>query len=177
MLNANFSNISAISWREQICIINLDTNKTLRNKTYLSIKQSDYMYKWKKHYKENKSFRTYNYIFVYRLISFKNLKNCVPSDCGRMSKQSCQLWNVCRIICYEFAGSICLARVLKYMVFNITFSYVMLMIKLGLWFMVFSATFNSIAVILMRSALLGGGNRSIRRKPPTCHKLLTNFIT
>jgi hypothetical protein len=42
------------------------------------------------------------------------------------------------------------------MVFNITFSYVMLMIKLGLWFMVFSATFNSIAVILMRSALLGG---------------------
>jgi len=27
------------------CYINLDTYKTLRNKTYLSLKQSDFMYK------------------------------------------------------------------------------------------------------------------------------------
>jgi hypothetical protein len=26
-------------------------------------------------------------------------------------------------------------------------------------------------------SLIGGGNRSIRKKPPTCHKSLTNFIT
>jgi len=26
-------------------------------------------------------------------------------------------------------------------------------------------------------SLIGGGNRSTLRKPPTCHKSLTNFIT
>jgi hypothetical protein len=41
------------------------------------------------------------------------------SDFGRRNKQSCQLGNVCRVICYEFDG---LGRVLKCMVFNITFS-------------------------------------------------------
>ena len=44
------------------------------------------------------------------------------SDYGRRNKQSCQLGNVCRVICYEFDGPNCLVRVLKYMVFNITFS-------------------------------------------------------
>ena len=44
------------------------------------------------------------------------------SDFGRRNKQSCQLGNACRVICYEFAGPNCLVRVLKYMVFNITFS-------------------------------------------------------
>jgi hypothetical protein len=42
VLNANLSNISALSWREQIV---LDAEKTLRNKRFLSIKQSRYMYK------------------------------------------------------------------------------------------------------------------------------------
>jgi hypothetical protein len=44
MFNANISNISAISnimaWTN--FVIKLDTYKILRNKTYLSVKQSDY---------------------------------------------------------------------------------------------------------------------------------------
>ena len=34
--------------------------------------------------------------------------------------------------------------------------------------MVFNTTFNNISVISWRSVLLVGGNRSTRRKPPTC---------
>jgi len=43
----------------------------------------------------------------------------------------------------------------------------------GYGVMVFNATFNSISVKYR------GGNRSTRRKPPTCRKLksLTSFIT
>ena len=37
---------------------------------------------------------------------------------------------------------------------------------------VFNATFNNILVIIMVA-----GNRRTWRKPPTCHKSLTNFIT
>jgi len=43
--------------------------------------------------------------------------------------------------------------------------------------MVLKTTFNNISVISWRSILIGGGNRSTRRKPPICHKSLTNFIT
>ena len=43
--------------------------------------------------------------------------------------------------------------------------------------MVFNATFNNISVISWRSIIIGGGNRSTRRKPSTCRKSLTNFIT
>jgi hypothetical protein len=43
-------------------------------------------------------------------------------------------------------------------------------------FMVFNATFNNISVIVAVS-FIGGGNRSTMRKPLTCCKLLTNFIT
>jgi hypothetical protein len=42
--------------------------------------------------------------------------------------------------------------------------------------MVFNATFNNISVIVAVS-FIGGGNLSTRRKPPTCHKSLTIFIT
>ena len=42
--------------------------------------------------------------------------------------------------------------------------------------MAFNATFNNISVISWQSVLLLGGNRSTRRKPPTCRKSLTNFI-
>jgi hypothetical protein len=40
VINVNFSNISAISWREQIVLLKLDTYKILeiKHKTYLSIK-------------------------------------------------------------------------------------------------------------------------------------------
>ena len=41
---------------------------------------------------------------------------------------------------------------------------------------VFNATFNNISVISWRSVFIGGGNRRIRRKPPTCRKSLTNVI-
>jgi len=40
-------------------------------------------------------------------------------------------------------------------------------------FMMFNATFNNISAIVAVS-FIGGGNR---RKPPTCLKSLTNFIT
>jgi hypothetical protein len=38
----------------------------------------------------------------------------VPSDFDRKNKESCQLGNVFRVICYEFAGPSYLANVLKY---------------------------------------------------------------
>ena len=44
-----------------------------------------------------------------------------------------------------------------------------------IWFLVFNATkqyFNYIMVV----SFIGGGNLSTRRKPPTCHKSLTNVI-
>jgi hypothetical protein len=37
--------------------------------------------------------------------------------------------------------------------------------------------FNNISVILWAVSFLGGGNRSTHRKPLTCLKSLTNFIT
>jgi hypothetical protein len=44
--------------------------------------------------------------------------------------------------------------------------------------MVFNAIFNNISVILWRTvSYIDGGNLSIRRKPLTCRKSLTNFIT
>jgi len=42
------------------------------------------------------------------------------------------------------------------------------------WFMVFNATINSISAISWRSVLLV---EETRRKPSTCRKSLTNFIT
>jgi len=42
--------------------------------------------------------------------------------------------------------------------------------------MVFNATFINISII-MAVSFIGGGNQSTVRKPPTCRKLLTNFIT
>ena len=41
----------------------------------------------------------------------------------------------------------------------------------------FNATFNNISVISWDSVLIGGGNRTSQRKPPTYCKSLTNFIT
>jgi hypothetical protein len=43
--------------------------------------------------------------------------------------------------------------------------------------MVFKATFNNISAIFVAFSFIGGGNRSTRRKPQTCCKSLTNFIT
>jgi hypothetical protein len=40
--------------------------------------------------------------------------------------------------------------------------------------MVFNATFNNISVAV---SFIGGGNQKNRRKPPTCRKSLTNFIS
>jgi len=38
----------------------------------------------------------------------------------------------------------------------------------------FNTTFNNISVEV---SFIGGENQSYQRKPPTCHKSLTNFIT
>jgi hypothetical protein len=40
--------------------------------------------------------------------------------------------------------------------------------------MVFNATFNNIFSYIVVVSFIGGGNRSTWRKPPTCHKSLTN---
>jgi hypothetical protein len=40
----------------------------------------------------------------------------VLSDFDRKNDESCQLGNVFRVMCYEFAGPSCLASVLKYCV-------------------------------------------------------------
>jgi len=40
-----------------------------------------------------------------------------------------------------------------------------------------NATFNNISVIIVAVSFIGGGNRSTQRKPLTCHKSFTNFIT
>ena len=42
--------------------------------------------------------------------------------------------------------------------------------SLGEGVIVFNATFNNMMV-----SFIGGRNRSTQRKPPTCHKSLTNF--
>jgi len=34
---------------------------------------------------------------------------------------------------------------------------------------------NDVPVVVV--SFIGGGNQSTERKPPTCHKSLTNFIT
>jgi hypothetical protein len=41
--------------------------------------------------------------------------------------------------------------------------------------MEFNTIYSKISVISWRSVLIGGGNRSIRRKPPTCRKSLTSL--
>jgi hypothetical protein len=41
-------------------------------------------------------------------------------------------------------------------------------------FMMLKTTFNN---ILWQVSFIGRGNRTTRRKPPTCRKSLTNFIT
>ena len=53
----------------------------------------------------------------------------------------------------------------------------MYMYIIGLWLWIFFAIFNNISVISCRSVLLVGRNRSTRRKPPTCRKSLTDYIT
>jgi hypothetical protein len=45
------------------------------------------------------------------------------------------------------------------------------------WFMVFNTTFNNISIYIVVVSFIGGGNWSTRRKPLTCRKSLTNFIT
>jgi len=43
----------------------------------------------------------------------------------------------------------------------------------GVMVMVFNATFNNISAIcyIVPVSFIGGVNRSVRRKPPNCHKL------
>jgi len=47
---------------------------------------------------------------------------------------------------------------------------------------VFNANFNNISVISVISVIsavsfIGGGNWNTQRKPPTCRRSMTNFIT
>ena len=46
-------------------------------------------------------------------------------------------------------------------------------------FMVYNTTFNNIlaTMYIVAFSFIDGGKQSIWKKPPNCHKLLTNFIT
>jgi hypothetical protein len=55
-----------------------------------------------------------NYEQVYKDLCDIWSRLLVPSDFDRMKKESHQIGNVCRAICYEFAGPYCLASVLQY---------------------------------------------------------------
>jgi hypothetical protein len=44
-------------------------------------------------------------------------------------------------------------------------------------FMVFNAIFQQYFSYIVVVSFIGGGNRSTWRKPPTCRKSLSNFIT
>ena len=44
------------------------------------------------------------------------------------------------------------------------------------WFMVFNATFNNIFSYIVAVSFIGGGNRSTRRKPPTCRSVNITFF-
>ena len=46
-----------------------------------------------------------------------------------------------------------------------------------LGFFVFNATFNNISAISLRTVLIGGGNRSTRRKSPTFQTLSHNIVS
>ena len=50
-------------------------------------------------------------------------------------------------------------------------------VGLFVWLLVFNATFNNISVISWRSVLLMEETEGPRKKPLTCRKSLTNFIT
>ena len=54
---------------------------------------------------------------------------------------------------------------------------VCLVVCLFVCLMVFNATFNNFSAISWWSVFIGGGYRRTRRKPLTCRKSLTNFIT
>jgi hypothetical protein len=43
--------------------------------------------------------------------------------------------------------------------------------------MVFIATFNNINIYIVAVSVIGGGNRSARRKPPTCRKSPNNRMS
>ena len=45
------------------------------------------------------------------------------------------------------------------------------------WFMVFNTTLRQYFSYIVAVSFIGGGNQNTWRKPPTCHKSLTNFIT
>jgi len=81
MFNVNFSNISAISWREQIILLILDTYKTLRNKTYF-LRNNSSKSKWE---------YTTVHCVDYNVASFNNITLYV--DCTRISFKY-QLWEI-----------------------------------------------------------------------------------
>ena len=47
----------------------------------------------------------------------------------------------------------------------------------GILVSVFSKEFQQYFSYIMTISFIGGGNQSTQRKPPTCHKSLTHFIT
>ena len=63
------------------------------------------------------------------------------------------------------------------MKFYYTLHYKGSMSRKGVRVMVFNATCKQHFIYIVAVSFIGGGNQSIRRKPLTCHKSLTNLIT
>jgi hypothetical protein len=70
-------------------------------------------------------------------------------------------------------------KTILYCVINTCIWYKILNLYLSFYLsnLVFNATINNISVISVAVTFIGGGKCSTQRKPPTCLKSLTNFIT
>ena len=84
----------------------------------------------------------------------------VESSRHRCNWNGVSMWESC----YNFRKGIVI-----YIYFNTVVLRVMVII--------FNAHFNNIVSYIMVVSFIGGGNRSIQRKPLTCRKSLTNLIT
>jgi hypothetical protein len=61
---------------------------------------------------------------------------------------------------------------------TLVYHFQSLIAGLGLWYLMpLSTIFQQYFSYIMAVSFIGGGNLSTRRKPLTCRKLLTSFIT
>jgi hypothetical protein len=70
--------------------------------------------------------------------------------------------------------------ILKVLLVFLTIIFVILkvlLVFLTIIFVILKGHFQQYFSYIVAVSFIGGGNRSTRRNPPTCHKSLTNFIT
>ena len=92
MFNTNLSSISAISWHEQILYINVLNLKTLRNKTYLCIKQS-VLFIFRKHAGLCETLRNKTYLCIKQLVHFIFRKHAGLCELNTKIMDSLQMYH------------------------------------------------------------------------------------